>query len=194
MKKAKYLVMIMSLSLLLTSTTCEDDNFYDKSIKIDNLIDVETNPNYNVGDIIYVNSLFSRYLPEEGYSNFLDIYKTTGSNKFGFNISLFKKDASNDWILEDLSQTTLLDKGEIRFNTINNYYDKNCLPVLNTSNNNYEFRVGIKLLDPGEYELSINTILSPIDIKNKVNLEIFTTIDGFNDDLNNDYSYTFIVN
>ena len=177
-----FLLAIFSL-FFLTSTTCESDynDINVKNLNIPNLIEIEIHPVYNVNDILYINSSFSRYLPEAGYSTLLDIYKTTGSDRYGFSFNLEKKSAYNTWSNLDINSSLNIDKGEFQYGAI-------C--VLNNVTNQYEFRAGIPLLEAGQYRLSFQPYLNQYSYTNKLIVNINTTAA----DLDNEGFYNFTVN
>ena len=183
MRTLKHFLLAIFGIIFLSSTTCENDynDINVKNLYIPNLIEIETQPSYNVNDILYINSYFSRYLPEDGYSTLLDIYKTTGSDRYCFRFSLEKKSAYNTWSNLDVNTSLIIDKGEFQYGAI-------C--VLNNVTNKYEFRAGIPLLEAGQYRISIESYLNQYSYSNKVNVYIKTTVN----DLDNEGFYNFTVN
>ena len=184
MRILKHFLLAIFGVIFLSSTSCEND-YNDANVKtlyISDLINIETQSNYNLNDVLYINSLFSRYLPEAGYSTLLDIYKTTGSDKYTFNFSLEKKSAYNTWSNLDVSTSIIIDKGEI--------YGNRAICVLNNTTNQYEFRAGIPLLEAGQYRISIEPYLNQYSYSNIVNVYIRTTVN----DLDSEGYYNFTVN
>ena len=76
MKKLHYIALAISA---LVFTGCDDeDGFYnEKYIDTGELITVDTQPTFAVGDFLYVDADFSRYVPEQGQSSDLDVFQTT---------------------------------------------------------------------------------------------------------------------
>ncbi len=92
---------------------------------------------------------FSRYLKEEGFDTLLDIYETTGAEAFSYSFDLEKhSDFSNSFVrvVLDSSNVTAF-KGEL--NTA--YYGSGYTALLNKSTDLYESRVGIKLVEAGDF-------------------------------------------
>ena len=198
MKKFKTFLFLNCLFLLLSSTTCtEEPNFYTKIIEVENAISIDNKDSYVVNDVVYINALFSRYLPENGFDNILDIYKTTQSNKYTFNFYLDKKNSENIWLNLDFLNNLIIEKGEINFeNNTNNYNtnDQFAICVLNNLTNQYEFRAGISILETGEYRLRVLRKLIPKTLNNNINLEIETTINNLEIQEEMYVNYLFSVN
>lgn len=198
MKKIKSFLFLNCLFLLLSSTTCtEEPNFYTKIIKVENGISIDSKDSYVINDVVYINALFSRYLPENGFDTILDIYKTTQSNKYTFNFYLDKKNSENVWLNIDFLNDLIIEKGEINFEDItNNYYtnDQFAICVLNNFTNQYEFRAGIPILETGQYRLRVLRKLMPKTLNNDINLEIETTINSLEIQDDMYVSYLFSVN
>lgn len=191
MKNIRQILVLFCLLILLTSTTCEQEpNYYSKSIKVTNLIRIEEKANYAVNDVLYINALFSRFLPEDAFGNLLDIYRTTLSDRYIISYYLSKKNADNTISNALIYSNLIIDKGEI----IDQNNEKNSLCVLDKSTNKYEFRVGIPLLESGEYILKITPNLIPFRINNKVKLIIGTSINNTVKDKDSIPTYNFTVN
>jgi hypothetical protein len=182
MRLLKHFLLALFGLFFLSSTSCESDPISHRTLIIDNLITVETQPTYTTNDIVYVNSSFSRFLPEPGYNSLLDIYKTTGSNAYYFEVNIVKKTIYNTWISLPKSSFNVV-KGQI-----SSRGEATC--VLNPITNHYEFRIGIPLLEAGEYELIITPHIQPDSFYstiNKVVIDIQTTV-------NTGSIYNFTVN
>lgn len=150
----KKIILTLLLSISLTSCYTDDDRFYNNrniNLNVKNLIEIENQPNFTIDDYVFFNVNFSRFLPEDGFSDLLDIQRTSKSNKFNLLINFYKKDVYGNWIYTNFNNFYQLDKGEI----ISNEFGNSAFSVLNTSTNQYEFRAGIKLLEQGEYRLVI---------------------------------------
>ena len=160
MKTIKYFFFV-ALGSVLMAADCsnKDSEFYnDVYLSAPDLIQIEAQQTYHVGDILYLNSNnFSRYLNEPGQSNKLDVYKTTGgANSFNFTYLLEKKigDTDDDWALVVLGPNLIKEKGAADETDL--YvaalcvYKANANPALDS----YEFRNGLKLTQPGQYRLS----------------------------------------
>jgi hypothetical protein len=162
------------LILFFWSCTIPDEiEMGSRDLKIDNLIQIETLPNYKVNDVLYINSSFSRYMPEEGYTIPLDIYKTSKSEQFYFYCFLEKQTSNNNWDRIDLGKRLQVTKGSFE-ESLNGF---SALCVLDPITNLYEFRGGIQLMESGNYRIHINqTLLPKYSDKSIVYLNIITTI------------------
>lgn len=191
MKNIRQILVLFCLLILLTSTTCEQEpNYYSKSIKVTNLIHIEKKVNYDVNDVLFINALFSRFLPEDAFGNLLDIYRTTLSDRYIISYYLSKKNADNTMTNALIYSNLIIDKGEI----IDQNSEKHSLCILDKNTNKYEFRIGIPLLESGEYVLKIEPILNPYQINNKINLVIKTTVNDIEINKDSIPSYNFTVN
>lgn len=183
MKKLINLLFGISIALLLSAMQCDRDPLNVRSIFVENLITIETKNNYVVNDSIIVNASFSRFLPETGYSNLLDIFKSSNSNGFIFNIYIKKKLNDDSWEQIDLRPIIVLKKGSLsQYNEFTS--------ILNPAINQYEFKASFPLLEIGEYEIDISEGLRQNNQSSKVILELSTNID----ELNQDGVYLFTVN
>lgn len=185
----KNILLLVFLVFSTTSCWTDDDSGYFRSINLNvpNLIQIESQPNFNINDYIYFDVNFSRYLPEEGFTDLLDIYKTTDATKFSFSFTLYKKSAYNIYEPINFGDFYILEKGEI-FSDHSSFGNA----VYNSSNELYEFRAGIQLLETGEYKLEIDPYIYPNNSSNSnaINLSIFS-INNQNDFTN---VYEFQVN
>lgn len=171
---------------MLTSCWSEDDssNYKNINLNIPNLIQFETQPTFNINDYVYFNINFSRYLPEQGYSDLLDIYKTTGATNFIFNFNLYKKSAYNIYEKVNFSTFYILDKGAIE----NTYYS-NGFALYNDINKMYEFRAGIQLLEQGNYKLEIEPYINPINQPYHKNIYLSIYSVSNSNDFTNEYFF-----
>lgn len=133
--------------LLMFSRCGNDDEFYNsKYLMIPNLIEIEHQEIYTVGDIFWLNTHFSKLLQEENQTTLLDIYKTTGGASFGFVYGIEKKNADNTWTMLNVGESAIIDNGNLEgnyYNVAESIYD----PVSET----YKFRAGFPLTETGEY-------------------------------------------
>ena len=184
MKKIKQIIIGFTILFAFQATTCEEDEPYaKKNITVPNLIKIETLNNYNVNDVLYIDASFSRFLPEEGYSTLLDIYRTSTSNIFRFELYLEKKQTDDTWLRVENSNAILL-KGE--------YFGNNGegLTILNATNNVYEFKVGFPLQTTGDFRLKVSKGFYQVVQTDKISLNITTTVPELNDE--GFYSFTVI--
>ncbi len=177
---------ILSIALFLNCSEPDDIYMGSKDIKASNLIHIETLPSYKLNDLIYINSSFSRYLPEEGYDDLLDIYKTTKSNEYSFEFLLEKKSAYDTWTPINIGNKIVVNIGKL--------YSSNAsigVCLFNPETNRYEFRAGIPLLETGEFRLRISSNLYPLDTNSSyISVYIYTTISQ----VDNQGNYYFTVN
>lgn len=187
MKKiCKYIFGFISISLFFNCGEPDDIYMGSKNIKASNLIQIETLPSYKLNDFMYINASFSRYLPEEGYQDLLDIYKTTNSNEYTFQFFLEKKSAYDTWTLLDIGSKIVVKKGK---SYTNNATIGVC--VFNPEKNQYEFRAGIPLLETGEFRLRVTNNLYPVySSSSYIAVYIYTTINQ----VDNQGNYYFTVN
>lgn len=180
------------IALFTVSCTTYDDiePYYNSiNIQVPNLIQIETQTNYHLQDTLFVNALFSRYLPESNYPDLLDIYKTTKADKFIFQYSLYKKTAYNNYTQINVSNHIAQIKG-----SFHNYY---VASLYNPFNQKYELRFGIPLLERGEYKLMINKEMHSYDdyyANEGIPVNIITSVSNLSlvaD--NNQFEYPFIV-
>jgi len=196
MKKLFYIVLFSS-SFLFNSCDTNDDGFYN-NVYLDatNLVTINTQPSYAVGDYLYVSADFSRYLPDTvNPAALLDVYQTTnGATQFAFSYVIEKKINDTDWEVVTVNDNLLdINQG----NAINGAYVY-ALCQYNTTTENYQYNVGFPLLSTGNYRLSFgynNSSTTKIELrslsqpKNLV-MNINSTVTG----IDSSGYYTFSVN
>ena len=188
MKSIYNKIILLTLLFGFLNFQCDRENINSKEIFVKDLIKIEAKDSYIVNDKLFFEVNLPRYVYEEGKNTPLDVFKTTNSTQFHLNsqIRLQKLSALNLWNDYGLDQNSyVIEKGEI-YNAL----------VLNTQNNIYEFRVGIKLPETGTYRLSLQPYLeSPYLSNDSFSLRIKTSVIGYNikDEFNNDF-YQFKVN
>ncbi|MEZ0006416.1 hypothetical protein ABH942_001786 [Flavobacterium sp. 28YEA47A] len=142
-------ILFLAIIGMAAVTGCgNDDEFYNsKYTSIPNLITIEHQNSYAVGDVLWLNTNFSRYQPEPNQTTPLDIFKTTGGASFSFAYGLEKKTGANTWTTIDI-QNVIKDQGDAVadfFVIAESIYE----PI----SQNYKFRAGIPLSQTGEYRL-----------------------------------------
>lgn len=183
----KILGLLIGLSLLSSCTdTTDEDSYYQKTIRlsVNNYIKVYTQSTFNVGDKLYIESIFSKLQDEQGYPNKLDIFKTTNSRQFSFYFTLEKKVFNGNWTNINFNATDFETGGlgSINYNL--------AICELNTSNTQYEFYKGIILQETGEYRLTIQPSINNYYLGNgNINVDFFTTIENLTNT-----TYEFTVN
>lgn len=196
MKKLFYIVLFSS-SFLFNSCVTNDDGFYHNVyLEANDLVTIETQTSYNVGDYLYIDADFSRYLPDaNNLGTLLDIYKTTnGATQYAFSYVIEKKINATDWEVVSVADNLLnITKGSA-FNGAYVYG----LCQYNTADETYEYNVGFPLQTAGNYRLSfgynssstskieLRSISQPKDLIMNIN----STISG----INGDGYYYFTVN
>lgn len=142
-------ILFLAIIGMAAFTSCGDDDelYNSKNTSIPNLITIEHQNTYAVGDVLWLNTNFSRYQPEPNQTTPLDIFKTTGGASFSFAYGLEKKTGANAWTPIDI-QNVIKDQGDAVadfFVVAESIYE----PV----SQNYKFRAGIPLSQTGEYRL-----------------------------------------
>ncbi|MQP24173.1 hypothetical protein GFJ94_03740 [Flavobacterium sp. LMO8] len=166
MKKIIYFSFALIISILFSSCTENDDEFFaTKSVTVNNLIEVETSSN-----ILSVSCNFDRIL-NVGNVNPLDLYLTTESRYFFFNFSLQKLNESGTWTYvfpENISEN----EGD---NVYGNYIS--AIQELNSLDAHYEYDTDF-ILDPGEYRIEVEPRLVSTNSQNAVSIAIKTSTIG----------------
>ena len=117
-----------------------------------NLITIENlQPTYNVGDIIWFNSTLERIQNFENPSETIDLFSFPLDYAFG--IQFYKSSVYNPEIFLCLNSTTT----EISLGNLNETLGCN-LFVYEKFGNELKCRIGIKLLETGNYKMSIYNI------------------------------------
>jgi len=140
--------LIIAAFFIMISCNNADDEFYNSVfIEVPNLIQVETQTNFEVDDVLWINTnAFARVLNELGQTENLDVFLTTGAESFKFAYFIEKQNGT-EWEMYNLSGNLINDKGSaVILNGITGF------PTIN--NNLYEFRNGIKLNQTGNYRLT----------------------------------------
>lgn len=194
-KTLKIITLLILFVTTFNSCDTNDDDFYNTEyISVPNLVSIQTQANYNVGDYLYVNSYINRLLAEPNQTNLLDIRKTTNNApSFAFSYLLEKK-VGNDWILVDASTPNIdLDLGKF---VTGGFY--NATAEFNVANDRYEFLCGIKLPSSGQYRISFgynSSSTSQVEIRSNsssesISLTIFSNVSN----LDSEGYYNFTVN
>lgn len=154
MKKYIALLGIGLGGLFWTQCSPPDDDYINWSaikLEVKNALKIENKENYIVGDTLFFALNFSRYLPEEGQSTDLDVYETSGVNKFTYGFGMLKYSSFSDsYQGVSIDEKYLLsEKGSVN-------YAGQVFTVLNSDTNMYESRIGIILVEEGEYQLDFS--------------------------------------
>lgn len=148
MKKLHYIILI-AVAFLVADCDTNDDGFYNNVFAdIPNLVAIEAHPStYTVGEKLYINADFSRYLSDGAL---LDIYQTTGATEFAFSYVIEKQINASTWEVVSVSDSQL---DIVKGNAQNGSYVYGICEY-NTVDQTYEYRVGFPLLTAGTYRLS----------------------------------------
>lgn len=148
MRKIKYIALII-VALFVSNCDTNDDGFYNNVFAdVPYLVNIDVHPStYNVGEKLYVNANFSRYLDENGRT--LDIFKTTGATEFTFSY-VIEKQVSSIWEVVSVADSQL----DIVVGNAQNGSYVYGICAYNTTNETYKYRVGFPLLSTGTYRLS----------------------------------------
>ncbi len=189
----------MALATVLMAADCsnKDSEFYnDVFVKVPNLVEIETQSNYFVNDILWINSdSFSRYLAQPNTTKILDTYKTTGGAlSYNFTYVLEKQVAGDEWIEVALGSNLINQKGISTEDE--GFVNGTC--KYNETTKNYDFKSGIKLTQSGTYRLSFgynSTSTTGVELRsNSIDNNLFLNIDSNVLGLNGDGYYLFSVN
>lgn len=140
-------ILLIGFSLFLIGCHSRDDIYYLREVEITDAFVFENAENYVVGDTIFFDLNFSRYLEEEGYSNLLDIYETTGAEEFNYSFRFSKfSDFSNSYIPINIAEDFVFaEKGKVSGQS------SAAKAVLNDTQTMYESRIGIILAETGDF-------------------------------------------
>lgn len=191
MKTLKY-TFLLALITLIFSCSKEDEEFFNAVYTtIPGLVSVEVQPNYQVNDVVWLNTNgFSRYLQEPNQSTLLDVYRTTDSQKFSFLYRL-EKLIDGEWENVAVGNNFIEDIGLM---SIGNYVTGNA--IYNANTETYEFRGGLRLTEPGQYRIGFFNGYNGTDfdiISDSGNRSTFLTIATTANNTTNGF-YTFTVN
>lgn len=166
MKKYIHFLTIAIITLVFTSCTESDDEFFaSTSVTSNELIEVNVS-----GNQLNVSCYFPRLIPQTG-SNPFDVYLTSTSRKFFFNYTLEKKNASGSW--EYITPTSIaIIEGE---NQIGSYISG--IPVLDALDTTYEYETTTTLA-AGQYRIKIDPEVVSLFSEDAVTVTIKTTTAG----------------
>lgn len=191
MKTIKYTIF---LALVCLSISCskEDEEFYNAVYTtIPNLVSIEVQPNYEVNDVLWLNTnAFSRYLAEPNQATPLDVYQTTNSQKFSFLYRL-EKQVDGEWENVAVGANFVVEDGSM---SIGNYVTANA--IYDSNAEAYEFRGGLRLTESGQYRIGFFSGYNGNNfdiISDSSNNSTFLTIATTANNVANGF-YTFTVN
>ncbi|NJB36610.1 hypothetical protein [Croceivirga sp. JEA036] len=145
----KKILGILSLcGLILVGSCISDDDFFVPLLTIEDAFTFENQENYQVGDTIYFTFEFSRYLPEDGQPNLLDIFESTGETDFYYDVEFSKFSSFSNSYQRIFAEES-------------NYYSpdgETNLASYNPDTETYTSTTAIVLVEPGEYLLNFNGV------------------------------------
>lgn len=158
--KLRYSFCVAIFSLVLSGCFTDDDGSYYSNINlsVQDAFTFDNQKNYVVGDTIYFDQKFSRYVKEEGYKSLLDVYETSKNDVFDYSFDLHKySEFANSYESVSIDSKYILSNGSDDASTY--YY--NGYAVVSTLNNDrdaYESRVGIVLVEIGSFKLNFDNV------------------------------------
>ena len=172
----KIVALLLSILGLFLWGCYSDDDYQFVQLRIQDSLSLENEKNYVVGDTIFFELNFSRYLDEDGFSNKLDVFETTGALSFHYPMVLekFSPQANGDTQIIVANNLIVEEKGRLvdDFNTLS--------ALLNEEQDLYESRIGIILAETGNFRFSFDFFtLYPESNGDRIGLSIthnFTSI------------------
>ena len=192
MKKLQYIVLF-AVAILVSNCDTNDDGFYNNVfVDVPNLVSIEAHSStYTVGEKLYINADFSRYLNDGAL---LDIFQTTGATQFAFSYVIEKQINATTWETVTVNDSQL---DIVKGNAQNGSYVYGICEY-NSTDESYEYRVGFPLLSAGTYRMSFGY---NSDAADKVELRslspatrLFLNINSLIGGLNSGGYYNFTVN
>jgi hypothetical protein len=178
MKKYIYILTLVIPTILFTSCTESDDEFFaSKIVTANNLIDVSTSAND-----VTISCNFERLLPQD--TNPFDLYLTSTSEEFFFNYTLEKKNTSGNW--EIVPESGYSKNEVLGSNQFGEFISAIC--KLNTLETNYQYETTITPSTAGNYRIVVDNEIVSLGSKDAVTVTIRTTVTGV--DANNALEFT----
>lgn len=175
MQKIYKAILVIICLMFLSCYSGDDDSNRFIALSIEDALVFENRENYVVGDTVFIGLNFSRYLPEEGFTNLLDIYQSSGSETFYYNYGLSRfSELSNGFQSVAIDPVFLVvEKG-----TIGDFRGNGA--VLNTDQTLYESRVGLVLAEEGRFRFDFDflNIFSDTFSPDHVQIEIRNRFSG----------------
>ncbi len=165
------LLGILASVLLVGCYSSDDYNDRSVQLRVDNAIQFDNEEEYSVGDTLYFQVGFSRYLEEDGFSTLLDVFETTNDEQFGFSFQLDKySDFSNRYESVFIDQELIIGpRGDDA-----NFFGDSMVVELNDARDAYTAEVGIVLTEIGDFQLDFDFLnfAPPFGDDNKVRVFI----------------------
>jgi len=142
-------LLLFAFVLMFSNCDTNDDGFYNNIyLDIPNLVTIQIQPTYNVGDYIYVNAVFSRILNDGAL---LDIYKSSGgATQFTFTYVIERKINATTWEVVTVNDSQL----DINQGNAQNGSYVYAICVYDEIDQFYKYNVGFPLITAGEYRFS----------------------------------------
>ncbi len=169
-------VFAIALFFTVLVTGCYSGDDYNQTIivRAENSVRFENQKNYVVGDTLFFEIEFSRYLEEDGFTTLLDVYETTEATAFSFSFGLLKfSDFSNTYEFINVDSELVLGPRPDDSSS-NGFYGNQLVAVLDvTTQEQYYSRIGLILVETGDYQLDLDFLsFNPPYDPNKVQLRI----------------------
>jgi hypothetical protein len=152
MKTLRPFFYVLLLTFFISGCSNKDNEFYNEiTLKVPNLVTIDTQSSYAQNDILWMHTAFSQYLVEENQTDLLDVYQTSGqAPSFMFIFSLEKQQTNGTWVFYPLTSNLLVDQG------VANEYDGYCTGycLYNATTKTFDFKTGLKLTESGNYRLN----------------------------------------
>ncbi|MFS4492465.1 hypothetical protein [Maribacter sp. 2308TA10-17] len=179
----KIRVGVTVFCLLLVGCFSNDDGGFGRtvSLNIQDAISMENLKQYNVGDTIFFDLRFSRYLAEEGFDEPVDIFETTKAEHFSFSFDFQKfSELENRFSPINIDEEFVVaEKRDL--DTFYYYGGYGTSVGLNEAQDSYETTVGIILVEDGLFRFDFDNIYiqSPYDFE-QVQISIYHSfsVDG----------------
>lgn len=190
----KYVTLLVMVVVSLSCDTNDDAFYNEKYVESPDLVVIQTQPTYVVGDHIYILGSVFNLMQESGQSLPLDIRKTTNNaDRLEFSYALEKKSGAI-WEPVNLPNSEIIiERGSI----------VNAMPIIyasatyDASLEQYTSYVGLPLQSAGEYRISFaTTAKSPTIVElrsDSAEKDLTLTIGSKVSQLGTDGFYNFVV-
>jgi hypothetical protein len=194
----KKLLYILPLFACLVSCDSDDDGFYNTIyVDSDNLVNIETGTTITLGEPFFVNANIPNLLDEPGFSEPLNLRRTTG-NAGNFRFSyVIEKQSGSDWLPVDMTGLHAVPPDSGLGSGVAGYFVE-AKAEYYTEFDAYRYRGGVTLEETGTYRFTYSynsdrsdgVELFSSSPGNNIDVKIFST----SDQLNGDGAYIFTVN
>lgn len=136
-----------------------DDPYYGRTVnlEIQDAFSFENKKEYVLGDTLFFELSFSRYLPEKGFNELLDVFETVDSEDFAFSFGFEQYSAfENGFRSIYLNEQFIIAEKK---NPDNYHYSNHAIvATLNKATDMYGAQVGIIMAEPGRFRLNFENI------------------------------------